>query len=85
MNTLHRKKAPTPEPAPRKQWDQLMGKRVEIVTKIGYLITGWVEASQAHVLTVIDATIQRRDSLEVERQLKPVHIGCRNIAVAIEL
>jgi hypothetical protein len=52
---------------------------------MGYVITGWVETSQAHVLTVIDATVKRRDSPEIERQSKPVHIGCENIAVAIEL
>ena len=85
MNTSHWKKALNPEPTPKKQWDQLIGKRVEIITKIGYLITGWAESSQAHVLTVIEATIQRRDSSETERQSKPVHIDCGNIAVAIEL
>ena len=83
MNTLHLKKKP--EPTPKKQWAQLIGKRVEVITKIGYVITGWVEASQAHVLTVIDATVKRRDSPEVERQSKLVHIGCENNAVAIEL
>jgi hypothetical protein len=83
MNTLHLKKKP--ESAAKKQWDQLIGKRVEITTKMGYVITGWVETSQAHVLTVIDATVKRRDSPEIERQSKPVHIGCENIAVAIEL
>jgi hypothetical protein len=83
MNTLHLKKKP--ESPPKKQWDQLIGKRVELITKIGYVITGWAEGSQAHVLTVIDAAVKRRDSLEVERQSKPIHIGCENIAVAIEL
>ena len=85
MNTLHLKKKTVPESAPKKQWDQLIGKRIEVITKIGYVITGWAEGSQAHVLTVIDATVKRRDSLEVERQSKPIHIGCENIAVAIEL
>lgn len=83
MNTLHLKKKPTP--TPKKQWDQLIGKRVEVITKMGYVITGWAEGSQSHVLTVIDATVKRRDSLEVERQSKPIYIGCENIAVAIEL
>jgi hypothetical protein len=55
-----------------------------MITKMGCVITGWAEASQAHVLTVIDATIKRRDSLEIERQSKPVHIGCENIALALE-
>ena len=85
MNTLHLKKKPSITPTPKKQWDQLIGKRVEVITKIGYVITGLAAASQAHVLTVIDATVKRRDSPEVERQSKPVHIGCENIAVAIEL
>ena len=85
MNTLHLKKKTVPESAPKKQWDQLIGKRVEIITKMGYVITGWAEASQAHVLTVIDATIKRRDSPEIERQSMPVHIGCESIAMAIEL
>ena len=85
MNTLHLKKKPIPTSTPKKQWDQLIGKRVEVTTKIGYVITGWVEASQAHVLTVIDATVKRRDSPETERQSMPVHIGCENIAMAIEL
>ena len=83
MNTLHLKKKT--ESPPKKQWDQLIGKRVEVITKMGYVITGWAEASQAHVLTVIDATIKRRDSPEIERQAMPVHIGCENIAMAIEL
>lgn len=83
MNTLHLKKKHTP--TPKKQWDQLIGKRVEVTTKIGYVITGWAETSQAHVLTIIDATIKRRDSPENERQSKPVHIGCENIAIAVEL
>jgi len=83
MNTLHLKKKPTP--TPKKQWDQLIGKRVEVITKMGYVITGWAEATQAHVLTIIDATIKRRDSPETERQSMPVHIGCENIAMAIEL
>ena len=83
MTTLHLKKKP--EPTPKKQWDELIGKRVEVITKIGYVITGWAEASQAHVLTVIDATIKRRDSPETERQSMPVHIGCKSIAMAIEL
>ena len=83
MNTLHLKKKPTP--TPKEQWDQLIGKRVEVITKMGYVITGWAESSQSHVLTVIDATVKRRDSLEVERQSKPIYIGCENIAVAIEL
>ena len=85
MNTLHLKKKTVPESAPKKQWEQLIGKRVEVITKMGYVITGWAEASQAHVLTVIDATIKRRDSPETERQSMPVHIGCENIAMAIEL
>ena len=85
MNTLHLKKKTVPESAPKKQWDQLIGKRVEIITKMGYVITGWAEASQAQVLTVIDATIKRRDSPEIERQSMPVHIGLENIAMAIEL
>ncbi len=85
MNTLHLKKKPTPTPTPKKQWDQLIGKRVEVTTKIGYVITGWAETIQAHVLTIIDATIKRRDSPEIERQSKPVHIGCENIAIAVEL
>ena len=83
MNTLHLKKKP--ESAPKKQWDQLVGKRVEVITKIGYVITGWAEASQAHVLTAIDATIKKRESPETERQSMPVHIGLENIAMAIEL
>ena len=83
MNTLHMKKKPPP--TRKKQWDQLIGKRVEITTKMGYVITGWAESSQAHVLTVIDATVKRRDSPETERQSMPVHIGCENIAMAIEL
>jgi len=85
MNTLHLKKKPSIAPTPKKQWDQLIGKRVEVITKMGYVITGWAEASQAHVLTVIDATVKRRDSPETERQSKPVHIGCENIAIAFEL
>ena len=85
MNTLHLKKKTVPESAPKKQWDQLIGKRVEVTTKMGYVVTGWAEASQAHVLTVIDATVKRRDSPEIERQSKPVHIGCENIAIAFEL
>ena len=85
MNTLHLKKKLIPLPELQKQWDQLIGKRVEVITKIGYVITGWAEGSQAHVLTVIDATVKRRDSTEIERQSKPVHIGCENIAIAIEL
>jgi hypothetical protein len=85
VNTLHLKKNHMPEPTPKKQWSQLIGKNVEVITKVGYVITGWVEVSQAHALTVIDATIKRRDSPEVERQSKPVHIGCENIAIAVEL
>ena len=84
MNTLHLKKKTVPDLAPIKQWDQLIGKRVEVITKMGYVITGWAEASQAHVLTVIDATVKKRDSPEIERQSKPVHIGCENIALALE-
>lgn len=82
MNALHLKKEP--ESAPKKQWDQLVGKRVEVITKMGYVITGWAESSQAHVLTVIDATVKRRDSPLIESQSKPVHVGCENIALAIE-
>lgn len=85
MSTLHLKKKSTPEPTPKKQWSQLVGKQVEVITKVGYVINGFVEVSQAHVLTVIEASIKRRDSPEVERQSKPVHIGCENIAIAIEL
>ena len=85
MNTLHLKKKTVPESAPKKQWEQLIGKRVEVITKMDYVVTGWAEASQAHVLTVIDATIKRRDSPETERQSMPVHIGCKSIAMAIEL
>jgi len=82
MNTLHPKKKS--EPTPKKQWEQLIGKHVEIITKVGYVITGCVEVSQAHVLTIVEARVKRRDSSEFERQLKPVHIGCENIALAIE-
>jgi hypothetical protein len=39
MNTLHVKKKP--ESAPKKQWNQIAGKRVEVITKMGYVITGW--------------------------------------------
>jgi hypothetical protein len=85
MNTLHLKKKAAQELTPKRQWDQLIGKRVEVITKMGYVVTGWAEGSQAHVLTVIDATIKRRDSPETERQSMPVHIGCENIAMAIEL
>ncbi len=85
MKTLHLKEMPTSAPSAKKQWSQLIGKRVEIITKIGYIVTGYVENIQAHILTVIDVTIKRRDSIELERQSKPVHIGCENIALAIEL
>lgn len=85
MNTLHLKKTPMHEPTPNKQWSQLVGKQVEVITKVGFVINGWVEVSQSHVITVIDATIKRRDSSEVERQSKPVHVGCECIAIAIEL
>ena len=85
MNTLHLKKGPTLKPTPKKQWDQLIGKRVEVITKIGYVVTGWAEASHAHVLTIIEATVKRRESDMFERQSKPVHVGCENIAMAIEL
>ena len=83
MNTLHLKKNCARVSA-KEAWEQLIGKRVEVITKMGYVITGWAEASQAHVLTVIDATVKRRDSPETERQSIPVHIGGENIALAIE-
>lgn len=85
MNTLQEKKKSATESVPKKQWDQLIGKRVEIITKIGYLITGWAESSQAQVLTITDASVMRQGASEIERQLKPVHIGCEYIAVAIEM
>jgi hypothetical protein len=85
MNTLHLKKKPIPDPSPKKQWTQLIGKRAELLTKPGHEITGFVEKYDAHVLTLTDTTVKRRDADEHERQKNPVHVACETIAVAIEI
>ena len=85
MNTLHLKKKPIPDPSLKKQWAQLIGKRAELLTKPGHEITGFVEKYDAHVLTLTDTTVKRRDADEHERQKNPVHVACETIAVAIEI
>jgi hypothetical protein len=78
MNALHPTKKSAMELTLKKQWDRLIGKRVEMVKKIGHVINGWVELSQVHVLTLIDVTIKQNDFHVVEHQPQPVHVSYEN-------
>lgn len=76
-------KPATKTQSPR-QWENLVGKRYELILKVGHIIRADVIGIYAHTLTVTNMQLERRDSDVVESYPQSAHIDCQNIAIAIE-
>lgn len=72
------------KPHTSRQWENLIGKRYELILKPGHIVWADVTSIHAHTLTTSNARIQRRDAELIEICTGLVHIDCQNIAVAIE-